>query len=233
MTPEIRDEQHEVPIWDLPTRLFHWSLAALVGCNLFLVSPRGGLHTLVHFLSGFAVAGLLLFRLLWGFIGSPRARFADFLLPWCSVRAYMARLIRLAPPHSIGHNPLGGWMIGALLVTLTAMIGSGMFSAGRRAAGPFAHLLPAPLAERMGHIHWLISNLLIGLLAVHVAGVLADWVLTRNNLIKAMITGRKILGKEAAANEPALAPLSRAVVVALLSLILIAVLISITNFGTP
>ena len=70
-------ERRQVAIWDLPTRLFHWSLVVLVGGNLFLISPRGGWSTLVHFLAGFIIAGLLLFRFVWGFIGSPRSRFAE------------------------------------------------------------------------------------------------------------------------------------------------------------
>ncbi len=81
-------ERRQVAIWDLPTRLFHWSLVVLVGGNLFLISPRGGWSTLVHFLAGFIIAGLLLFRFVWGFIGSPRSRFADFLQPWPAVHSY-------------------------------------------------------------------------------------------------------------------------------------------------
>jgi cytochrome b len=231
MTHASESERRDVAIWDLPTRLFHWSLVALVGCNLFLISPRGGLHTLVHFVAGFAIAGLLLFRILWGFIGSPRSRFGDFLLPWRSVRAYAARLVRLEPPPSIGHNPLGGWMVGALLVTLIAMVGTGLFAAGRRATGPFAHLLSAPLAQAMRDVHSLVSSLLIGLLALHVAGVLVDWLLTRENLVKAMITGRKSLGVEEAAREGALAPLSRGILVGFLALALTVALVLVTNFG--
>jgi cytochrome b len=130
-------DKRDTAIWDIPTRLFHWSLVILVGSNLFLVGPRGGWETMVHFISGFAIAGLLLFRLIWGFIGSPRSRFADFLKSWRTVKAYAARLARLDPPHSIGHNPLGGWMIGVMLATLLGMVGTGLFAASRRAAGPF------------------------------------------------------------------------------------------------
>src|SRR5471032_3345679 len=85
------NERRQVAIWDLPTRLFHWSLVLLVGCNLFFVSPRGGWQTPVHFIAGFCTAGLVLFRIFWGFIGSPRSRFADFLRPWQTVKVYIAK----------------------------------------------------------------------------------------------------------------------------------------------
>jgi cytochrome b len=228
-----RSERRQVAIWDLPTRLFHWSLVVLVGCNLFLISPRGGWSTLVHFLSGFTIAGLLLFRFAWGFIGSPRSRFADFLQPWPAVCAYAARLARLNPPRSIGHNPLGGWMIGAMLATLSAMILTGLFSAGRRAAGPFAHLISTGTAHQIGGLHQFISNLMIGLVALHVAGVLADWLLTRDNLVKAMITGRKSLSTEEALKEGRLAPIGRACLIGLLALALTAGLAAITDFAAP
>jgi cytochrome b len=223
----------DVVVWDIATRLFHWSLVALVAVNLFLISPRGGNHTIVHFIAGYAIAGLLLFRLIWGFLGSPRSRFADFLRPWPEVKAYIDRLRRFDPPHSVGHNPLGGWMIAILLATLATMIATGLFAASRRAAGPFAHFLAPATAQLAGNIHKLASNFLIGFIVVHVAGVAVDWLLTSENLVKAMITGRKRLPPEAAALEKPVAPVWRAVLTGLLALALAAGLILATNFSTP
>ena len=233
MTAAMDSNRRDTTIWDLATRLFHWSLVALVGCNLFFVGPRGGWQTAVHFVAGYAIAGLLLFRLIWGFVGSPRSRFADFLRPWRTVKDYAARLARLDPPHSIGHNPLGGWMIAVLLAALTGMIGTGLFAAGRRATGPFAYMLAPALARQLGGLHQLLSSLLIGLLALHVAGVLADWLLTRENLVQAMITGRKRLNAPQAARERPLAPPWHAALVGLLALALTAALILATNFAAP
>ena len=221
----------DVVVWDLPTRLFHWSLVGLVAINLFFVSPRGGNSTLVHFLAGFAVAGLLLFRLIWGFLGSPRSRFADFLHPWPVVMAYIDRLRRFDPPHSVGHNPLGGWMIAILLATVATMIATGLFAASRRADGPFAHLLPANIAGLAGNIHVLASNVLIGFIVVHIAGVAVDWFLTGDNLVKAMLTGRKRLPLALAAQEKTVAPVWRAALIGLLALALAASLTLATNFS--
>ncbi len=228
-----KNERRSVAVWDLPTRLFHWSLVLLVGINLFLISPRGGAATIVHFVAGYAIAGLLLFRLAWGFIGSPRSRFSDFLRPWSVVRPYAARLARLSPPHSVGHNPLGGWMIAVMLAALLSMVATGLFAASRRAAGPFAALIPSTASHLVGAVHQLLSNLMIGLIILHLAGILGDWLLTRDNLIKSMITGRKSLGVRDAAAEGNLAPAGRAVIVGLIALALTALLVVLTNFTAP
>lgn len=225
------NRRQDTAIWDLPTRLFHWALALLVICNLFLIGPRGGSATAIHFLSGYMIAGLLLFRLVWGFVGSPRSRFSDFLLPWPTVRAYAQRLLRLNPPHSVGHNPLGGWMIAAMLAALFGMVATGLFAASRRAAGPLAPLISPAAAHEIGQIHQLISNLMIGLVILHLAGVLGDWLLTRDNLIKSMITGRKSLSTQDAAKEGRLAPAGRAVIVGLIALALMAGLVMLTDFA--
>jgi cytochrome b len=226
MKPSDRD----VTIWDLPTRIFHWSLVLLVAGNLFLIGPQGGLHTIVHFVTGYTVAGLLLFRLAWGFVGSPRSRFADFLRRWPVVKSYIGRLKRFDPPHSIGHNPLGGWMIALLLATLGGMIATGLFAAGRRAAGPLAGLIPLRASALAGDLHQLISNILIALIAAHLAGVAADWFLTGDNLVKSMLTGRKRLPAEAAAREGSMAPAWRAVLLALVSLAVVAGLSLSTDY---
>ncbi len=227
-----RDRQ-DVMIWDLATRLFHWSLVGLVAVNLFVVGPRGGISTVVHYIAGYAIAGLLLFRVAWGVLGSPRSRFADFVRPWPVVKAYIERLGRLDPPHSVGHNPLGGLMIVVLLATLATMIVTGLFGAGRRAAGPFAHLVSVDIARLAANVHVLASNILIGLIVVHIAGVAADWYLTGDNLVKAMFTGRKRLTREAARQEKPMAPVWRAVLTGLLALALAVGLTLATNFSGP
>lgn len=217
-------------VWDLPTRLFHWSLVLLVGLNLFVVSPRGGLSTMIHFIAGYAIAGLLAFRLVWGFIGSRHSRFSDFVRPWPRLREYLGRLMRFDPPHSTGHNPVGGWMILALLCFLLLLIATGMLGARRHAAGPLASWIGggAPL---VGELHSLLSSLLIGLIAVHVAAVLGEWLLTGENLIRAMVTGHKPLPASEAAGEPPPAPPWRAAVLGLLALAFVCWLSLSTDFG--
>jgi cytochrome b len=228
MTPSPK---RDTEIWDLPTRIFHWTLVLLVAINLFLIGPRGGFQTIFHFVAGYAIAGLLLFRLVWGFVGSPRSRFADFLRRWPVVKAYLDRLIRFDPPHSVGHNPLGGWMIAVLLTTLTGMIVTGLFAAGRRAAGPLAASIPLPMTVILRDLHSLLSNFLIALIVAHILGVIVEWFLTGDNLVKAMITGRKKLPAETAAREGKIAPAWRAALLALVSLALVADLSLSTNYS--
>jgi cytochrome b len=224
-------DRRKILVWDLPTRLFHWSLVLLVGLNLFVIGPRGGLSTVIHFVLGYVIAGLLLFRFFWGFIGSPRSRFRDFVRPWPKLRAYLARLLRFDPPHSIGHNPVGGWMILGLLGLLLLMVVTGLFGANRRAAGPFAPLLGAGSAGLMGELHSLLSSVLIAFIIVHVTGVLAEWMLTGENLIRSMITGRKRLAEAEAAAEPPVAPVWRAAILAILALALVIWLVWVTDYG--
>jgi cytochrome b len=224
-------DHRETRIWDVPTRLFHWSLVLLVGSNLFLIGPGGGVETVIHFFIGYLIAGLLLFRMAWGFIGSPRSRFADFVRSWPTVEAYIQRLRALKPPRSIGHNPLGGWMIVLLLVTLATMVGTGLFASSRHAAGPFAHLIPVGTTAAVGNIHQLISNFLIGLIIVHIAGVGVEWLLTGENLVKAMMNGRKRLSPELADVERPTAPARRAALVGVVCLAIVAGLAAATDFS--
>jgi cytochrome b len=219
------------PVWDLPTRIFHWSLVVLVGLNLFLVSPRGGTSTVIHLVAGYLVAGLLLFRLAWGFIGSPHSRFADFVRGWPTVRAYAARLRRLDPPHSVGHNPLGGWMIVILLAALVVMVLTGLSASGRAAIGPLAPLFPVGWTALLGQIHQLMGNLLIGLVVIHVAGVAVDWLLTGDNLVAAMWHGRKSLSRDLATTERPAARLLHALLVGVVAMAFVLWLVAASDFG--
>ncbi|MEZ5830675.1 MAG: cytochrome b/b6 domain-containing protein [Dongiaceae bacterium] len=227
----MSDQQHrETPIWDLPTRLFHWALVVLVGTNLFLVEPRGGIATVIHMTFGYGVTGLLLFRLVWGFVGSPRSRFADFVHPWAAVKDYAAKLRRFSPPRSVGHNPLGGWMIVAMLVVLAALVATGVFASGRHAAGAFATLVPVDVTAIAGDAHEFLGNLMIALVIVHLVGVAVDWLLTRENLVKAMVNGRKPLPAAVSIQERPLAGGARAALVGVVCLGIVVGLITATDF---
>ncbi len=177
-------------VWDLPTRLFHWALAAFV----FLALATGedeGIVFYIHAAAGHGVLALLAFRLVWGANGSPRSRFADFIRPASVVRAYLGDLVRLRPPSHVGHNPLGGWMIVLLLAASGAAAGTGIL------------VLDYAFLEGL---HEGLANFLIFLIAIHVGGVLVDGLLTGDNLIRAMFTGRKNLAPDRAAAEKPLAP---------------------------
>lgn len=210
-----------VLVWDVPTRLFHWTLVALVALAWATGESEGFWFTM-HELAGYGVLALLVFRILWGVWGSRHSLFADFLRPFRVVRDYAAELFRLRPPRTVGHNPLGGWMIVLLLFVLAVLVGTGLFGGeeeeGVMIAGPLAHYVSAGTAEAMIELHEVFFNVLLVLVAIHVAGVLADMGLKRENLIRAMVTGYKSLPpEEAAAETGAAAPAWRAVMAILIA----------------
>ncbi len=180
-------------VWDLPTQLFKWSLvvAVFVGFLFSSSHPHGSLF-LIHVACGYTVTLLLLFRLAWGFIGGEHARFRSFVRGWSSVSAYGRGLLRLDPPRALGHNPVGGWMIMTMLAMLSTIVVTGLLAEGRTGgAGRLSGLLPVGLIPVVGDIHAWLGLLIIWLVGVHVAGVLFESLLHRENLVRTMITGRK------------------------------------------
>jgi cytochrome b len=228
----MSDQQHRAtPVWDLPTRIFHWTLVLLVSTNLFLFAPTGGIATVIHMTAGYVICGLLLFRLAWGFLGSPRSRFADFVQPWSSVKAYLEGLVRFAPPRSIGHNPLGGWMILVMLVALAGAAVTGIFASGRHAAGALADWVPVDVTALAGDMHEFLGNFMIALVIVHIAGVAVDWLLTRENIVKSMINGRKHLPADLSARERPLVRGTRAALIGVFCAAVVGALIAATDYS--
>lgn len=185
---------NEVKVWDPLVRVFHWSLV-----TAFIVAFVTEDHYLgLHVQAGYTIIGLVLFRLLWGVIGTRHARFADFVRGPQAVLAYLKSLLTRQPSHHLGHNPAGGWMVLALLVALllTTLTGLLTYGIGESAAGPFAALGGNPggfWSEAMEEVHEVLANLTLLLVFIHVAGVIVSSVLHHENLVRAMLTGRKPL----------------------------------------
>ena len=183
--------QNEIKVWDIFVRVFHWSLAAA-----FIVAYVTEEELLsLHVVAGYAVAGLIALRLLWGFVGTRHARFSDFVYRPAAVKAFVKDTMQLRARRYLGHNPAGGAMVLALLVTvaLTGLTGMAVYGA-QELSGPLAPMMsgaPAAVGEFMEETHELLANLTLVLIVVHVAGVLFSSLLHRENLIRAMITGRK------------------------------------------
>ena len=141
-------------IWDLPTRLFHWLLALSVGTNL-IIGPRGSWEFPVHVTAGCTALALVLFRIVWGLIGSRHSLFADFVRSPRVVLQDVRAVLRLRLDRHTGHNPLGGWMVVALLAMTLATASTGLFSATRQGTGrstlldrqQLAKLVPAEVCE--------------------------------------------------------------------------------------
>jgi len=177
-------------VWDLPTRLFHWSLVALVALAWATGEADGVLFT-VHKIAGYGVLVAILFRLIWGFVGSPRSRFRDFVHPWPVVRDYAKGVLALRPRPTAGHNPLGGWMILLLIATLLGVVVTGLFAGDDGNNGPFFGMISAGLVDVLTETHEGLTGLLLALIAIHLAGVVVESVLLAQNLVVAMWTGRK------------------------------------------
>lgn len=162
-------------VWDMPTRVFHWSLA---GCfTIAWLTAESEPYAAVHQIAGYLFAALIAFRLVWGLAGSRYARFAEFLRSPREIARYAAGYVRRAPAHYIGHNPLG-----ALAIVLMLVLGIGIAVTG---------WLNATGGESFEEIHEVFANGMLVVIFVHIAGVIASSLMHRENLAEAMVTGYK------------------------------------------
>lgn len=185
-----------VRVWDLPTRLFHWALLVLVVVQVTTASIGGNAMTW-HFRSGYAIFGLLLFRLIWGFVGGRWSRFSSFFYSPSSLFAYLRG--RSHPDHLVGHNPLGAGSVFALLLVLAMQVGTGLFSDDEIASsGPLTRLVSNNTVSSATAWHaGLGKYLLLALVVLHVGAVLYYLWRKKQNLIAPMIAGDKRLAHPA------------------------------------
>ena len=175
-----------VRVWDLPTRLFHWSLAALVTFSI-VTAKLGGLWLDWHMRSGYAILALLVFRLLWGVAGSRHARLVHFVR---GPRIVLAYLQGRHPHDGAGHNPLGALSVVAILAVLLAQAATGLFTNdGSFTEGPLAKLVSSATGERLSTLHRWGELAIYALIALHLAAVLFYLLVRRDNLIGPMISG--------------------------------------------
>jgi cytochrome b len=178
-------------IWDLPTRLFHWALVVLIFISW--LSAREDWMRL-HVLSGLSVLTLLLFRIIWGFIGSDSARFSRFLKsPFAAVH-HLLHLHRREPDTETGHNAAGGWMVLGMLALLLVQVGTGLCSNDDvLTEGPLALIVGKDRSDWLTHIHHVNFILIEIVVALHVLAIVTYRVLKGHNLLWPMVTGKKRL----------------------------------------
>ena len=167
----------KILVWDIPTRVGHWLLVAA-----FIVSYLSGDSEewrLVHVTAGYAMAGVLIFRLFWGVAGTRYALFKSFLFSPSQVFSYLRDLLKGKSAHWVGHNPAGSYAIYALILLGTAVVGSG-WAVYADVGG-----------ERLEEAHDVLSYVLLGAVGVHVAGVVVSSLLHHENLVRSMVTGYK------------------------------------------
>jgi cytochrome b len=171
------------PVWDLPVRLFHWTLAALILFSWWSVHNH---HTDWHIWSGCAILTLLIFRLLWGFVGSSTARFSTFVRGPRAIAGYWRGTWR-----GIGHNPLGALSVLALLAAVAVQVGLGLFSEDEDGLymGPLAQLISVDASDKARDLHETWFNVILVLIALHLIAILYYRARGRK-LTLPMITGR-------------------------------------------
>jgi cytochrome b len=178
-------------VWDAPTRLFHWTIVVLVGAS-WLTQHEGWITQ--HMLCGYAMATLLLFRLIWGVIGSDTARFSRFLKGPAGAFRHLVQLYRREPDTEIGHNAAGGWMVIVMLALLGVQVGTGLCANDEVSAqGPLAELVGPDNSDWLSHIHAVNFRLIEAAIALHVLAILAYRILRGHRLLGPMVTGKKPL----------------------------------------
>lgn len=177
-----------VKAWDPLVRVFHWSLVFF----FLLAFASGDEWTSLHVWAGYAVAMLIAFRLLWGVIGTRTARFPTFVKSPRAAMRHLGAMLTGKAPHYLGHNPLAAMMVVALLTSIGLTAFSGMVLIASEGQGPLAGTIFAGIdGEAMEEVHEFFANLTLLLVFAHVAGVVVSSLLEGENLVKAMITGRK------------------------------------------
>ena len=164
-------------VWDLPVRLGHWLMAG--GFALAWLTAESETWRLVHVLAGGMVVAVALFRLAWGLVGSRHARFGSFVRGPMAALGYLKSLATGRPQHWVGHNPAGGWAILALLALALLTGGAGWLSYQDLAG------------EWLEEVHEALASAMLAVVAIHLAGVAVGSLAHRENLPRAMVTGRK------------------------------------------
>ena len=186
-----------IKVWDLPVRLFHWAIVVLI---LFAWGTQEFDHMEWHVWIGYTILTLLLFRIVWGFVGSDTARFSRFLRSPVAALRHLAHLSRREPDREIGHNAAGGWMVLVMLALIGVQAGTGLFSNDDgNTEGPLMHLVSKDQSDWLSHIHSVNFKLIEAVIVLHVLAIVVYAVLKRHNLVRPMVTGTKLIPSDAGA----------------------------------
>jgi cytochrome b len=186
--------QHNKPlvVWDLPLRFFHWLMVLTVTIAAVTGYFFEEWWLDVHVYAGYVLACLLVFRLIWGFIGSYYSRFHTFPLSADNLFKHLKDLLKGKSKQHTGHNPVGAWMIVVILTTLISIVVTGFLVwGGQENNGPLASVVGYQAGEWSEDIHEVLAGILMTVIGIHILGVLVETVIFKHPLIKAMITGRK------------------------------------------
>jgi cytochrome b len=183
-----------VRVWDPYVRTFHWLLVIGIAAS-WISGEKGWMET--HYQIGLGVGWLVIFRILWGFVGSRTARFTHFLKGPGAVFTYMRTMFARKPSHAFGHNAGGGLMVLVLLLAVGIQTFSGLFNSDDVLFdGPLYDNVSDSMTHLAGFVHARLFNILLALIAAHVLVIALYFFWKRENLVRAMVTGRAFLPKE-------------------------------------
>jgi cytochrome b len=192
-----------IRVWDLPTRMFHWTLAVLVVFS-FTTGKVGGGWLEWHMKSGYAILTLLIFRVLWGVVGSETARFSHFVRGPRGALDYARGLVARRTPAVFGHNPLGGWMVVAMLAIFLVQAVTGLFVDDEIAnQGPLASTVANATVARMTAIHHYNQWVMAAAVALHVAAIAFYRLGLKTDLVGPMLSGWKTVPADVPTPQPA------------------------------
>jgi cytochrome b len=198
-------------VWDPLVRFGHWALVAAFAVAYLSAEEEAESPDLLHVWGGYVVGAIVVVRVVWGFVGPRHARFSDFVRSPVVALAYLIDLLYGRAPRYVGHSPAGGAMVIALLLCLAATVATGLMAYGEEGKGPLAVVMMNDAAangneaghralvetrgERtentIGELHGLMANITMALVAAHIIGVVVASLVHKENLVLAMITGRK------------------------------------------
>jgi cytochrome b len=178
-------------VWDLPLRLFHWLFA--LGITASYVTAKVGFDWMqYHFYLGYFMIGLLVFRVIWGFIGPRHARFSSFLEKPSAIVAYARHLFDRHSRPSVGHNPLGGLMVILMLLLVAVQATTGLFATDAVIwTGPYYPSVKQATASLLSTIHSVNINIILGAVGLHVLAIIYYHAFKKQSLVSAMFTGYK------------------------------------------
>ena len=185
----MAEAPHRVRVWDAPTRVFHWLLAASFAGDWLTRDAR---YLDVHEFFGYVIGALVAFRLVWGFAGTRWARFASFAFPASSAWRYLLALGRGRQAHYVGHNPAGSWSIYALLTLAALEVATGVVALGaEKRLGVLAGWFGYRVGDFAHAAHQWLAYAMLAVVAVHILGVLVGCLADRQNLVASMLSGYK------------------------------------------
>lgn len=184
------NSNESIKVWDIFIRFFHWSLVLTFLIAYLTEDDFMTLHTV----AGYSIIALICLRLIWGFIGTEHARFKDFIYPLATVKEFIKNTLSANAKRYIGHNPAGGLMILLMLISIVVTSITGVIVEGMENSGPFAeqlHNSGEMLEDVFEEIHEFFANFSLLLIFLHIAGVMVESIIHKENLIKSMVTGLK------------------------------------------